>query len=127
MKRNLILVMSMLIAMVASAQDSSKSQTPEERAERLTRQMEKRLSLTPEQIPQVKAIHLEAAKKKEELKADTTKGPDKKVKMEAIEKTRDEKLKAVLTSEQYNKYIEGKEKMKERRKEKGKKKKEKSE
>lgn len=123
MKKILVLAFAALFTMSAFAQDKRQS-TPEARAEKVTNKMKEKLNLSDEQVAKIKAINLDAAKKKDELKG---KGKDERkemrTKIKNIETDRDNKILEVLTDEQKAQYNKMKENAKEHRKGKGKQKK----
>lgn len=120
MKKLFVLALAALFTVSAFAQNKQKG-TPEERADKVTNRMKEKLNLSDEQVAKIKAINLDAAKKKEELKA---KGKDERKQMRTqvnnIETDRDSKIMEVLTEEQKAEYTKMKEKAKERRQNKGK-------
>lgn len=120
MKKLFVLALAALFTVSAFAQNKQKG-TPEERADKVTNRMKEKLNLSDEQVAKIKAINLDAAKKKEELKA---KGKDERKQMRTqvnnIETERDSKIMEVLTEEQKAEYTKMKEKAKDRRQNKGK-------
>jgi protein CpxP len=65
----------------------------------------KKLDLTPDQVTQVKAIDEDTWKQMKALHEDTsTAGPDKRAKMMDIHKASQDKIRALLTSDQKTKY-----------------------
>jgi len=76
--------------------------TVEQRAERRARGEEKQLTLTPEQYKSVYAIELDAVKKMEALR--TGGGQPSKDQYMAINASREEQIKKVLTPEQATKF-----------------------
>ena len=109
-----IIVMLLLItgfAVCAKAQDTARvKRTPEERAARMGKMMEKRLSLTADQSKQVNAILADRATKEEALKGQ--KGlKDERMKVMA---DADAKIDAILTPDQRKQYAALKETAKER-------------
>ena len=89
MKKLFVLALAALFTVSAFAQNKQKG-TPEERADKVTNRMKEKLNLSDEQVAKIKAINLDAAKKKEELKA--TKKDEKilgkKKKLTAVERKR---------------------------------------
>lgn len=123
--KQLILLLALLTGLSAAAQekkqDGKTPKTPEQKAEQMTKRMEKKLSLTPEQVTKVKAINLEAASQLHTLKEEAKKsGTKNKEARKAIRDEHDKKLSAVLTPEQMTEYRKLKEqrmaKMKEKKK-----------
>jgi len=81
--------------------------TPEERAEMRTKRLTKALSLTEAQTAQVKTIFLEQAQQMDQLQAKRRESTEKgAVRGEAktLADATDQKLKGVLTPEQFTKY-----------------------
>jgi protein CpxP len=65
----------------------------------------KKLSLTPDQVTQVKAIDEDSWKQMKALREDTsTAGPDKRSKMMDIHKASQDKIRALLTPDQQTKF-----------------------
>ena len=134
MKKIAVLVVMAFFAISSFAQEAparnkKERPSPEVRAEKMTARMKEKLALSDEQATKIKAINLEAAKKKDEMKkqADADRAA-KKAKMKTVEQERDAKIQEVLTEEQKAKYAEMKEKMKDKaHKHKGKHKKQKAE
>lgn len=119
MKKLAVLALVTLFSMSAFAQEKTKK-TPEERATKLTEKMTKKLDLTAEQAAKVKQINLDAATKKQTLKA-ANKGKRKEIReqVKAIETDRSTQINLVLTDDQKVKYAKmekhAKKKMKARR------------
>ncbi len=105
MKTKSVLVAALLVALstvVAAAQSDRKPQpSAAERAERMTKKMEKDLGLNTQQVAEVKILNLETAKVVDSLREDF-KG--KRTAMKAKRAALDERYKAVLTAEQFAKY-----------------------
>ena len=91
--------------------------TPEQKAERQTRWMEKNLAITPEQSKKVYNIILNAAQ--EQQNANMAQGAEKKQEKKAIKRDTAAELQQVLSPDQYQRYVahlqEMKQKAKERR------------
>ncbi|MBS1582933.1 MAG: hypothetical protein JST66_12095 [Bacteroidetes bacterium] len=103
------LALTVLIAGSAAAQAPGREQkTPEERAQQQTELMTKHLGLTPEQVPQVKAINLKYVDRFSELRG-RPRGEEsgKKEAVKDLREQRNAELKAVLTPEQYDRMIKG--------------------
>lgn len=103
----------------ASAQDQApEGRTPQERADRLTAMMTKRLELTPDQSEKVRTINLKYADQAkavhEERKQDKGAQPGALKDMKA---SKDAELKQVLNPEQYTKWMEMEKQMVEKHKE----------
>lgn len=105
----------------AQAQDGRKEmkhKNPEEKAQMMTDRMQKNLNLTDDQVARVNEIHLETAKKMADVKA--RKGDDReamKTDMKAIKEVKSQRIKEVLTAEQYQKHQELQKERAENRKE----------
>ncbi len=122
--KNYILAITLTVAGMASAQVEKtkvKDLTPTERADRLTENMKKQLTLTPEQEVKVKAINLEHVQKQDEITARIRAAQEEKRQNKEEYKNN---LKSVLTPEQQLKaqelMEERKEKAQERRQKRGK-------
>ncbi len=122
--KNYILAITLTVAGMASAQVEKtkvKDLTPTERADRLTENMKKQLTLTPEQEVKVKAINLEHVQKQDEITARIRAAQEEK--RQNTEQYKNS-LKGVLTPEQQLKaqelMEERKEKAQERRQKRGK-------
>jgi len=114
-----IIVMLLLItgfAVCANAQDTTKvKRTPQERAERMGKMMQKRLNLTADQSTKINAILIDRATKEDALKGQKgTKGEKAQVMADA-----DAKIDAVLTDDQRKLYAAMKESAKTRMNKKG--------
>lgn len=122
--KNYVLAITLTVAGMASAQVEKtkvKDLTPTERADRLTENMKKQLTLTPEQEVKVKAINLEHVQKQDEITARIRAAQEEK--RQNTEQYKNS-LKGVLTPEQQLKaqelMEERKEKAQERRQKRGK-------
>ncbi len=113
-----------LLCQVIFAQTATNREpkSAEERAEMATARLTKTLSLNEDQATKVKAIHLERFQKMEALKA-KFKEADDKVAARGEAKTAveeaDQKLKEVLTAEQFAKYEQQKQDRMQKQREKG--------
>ena len=77
----------------------------EERAQRMADRQKENLGLSEEQYQKVYEIHLVHARKHEAARADRQRDTEqRRANMEAIETSRDNELRQVLTEEQYQKY-----------------------
>ncbi len=104
-------------ALPPSPKTNANKKTPEERATHYTEWVNKQVTLTAEQVTQVKAINLETATKMDE--AETIADHKEKIeKIKALQEERDTKLRTVLTPEQWAKYETAKAEKKEQMKEK---------
>jgi hypothetical protein len=118
-RMTLILAAAILLAgSSASAQggdmDKLKSTTPEERATLQTMMMKEKLGLTPQQLPAVKQINLEAATQMQPV---ITGSEGKLMKLrtaKAIESQRDSQLQGVLSPPQYQQWLAQKEEMRQK-------------
>lgn len=115
MKRQIIFLLAIFFSMTMFAQGkkagNGKERSPEQVAENRTEKWTKVLSLTPEQVPQVKAIILEKVQKMREVRKENANAADKKAmhqQMRTIKTDADAKMKGVLTQEQYDLYIKTK-------------------
>lgn len=122
--KNYILAITLTLAGMATAQVEKtkvKDLTPTERADRLTENMKKQLTLTPEQEVKVKAINLEHVQKQDEITARIRAAQEEK--RQNTEQYKNS-LKGVLTPEQQLKaqelMEERKEKAQDRRQKRGK-------
>ena len=78
---------------------------PEQRQARMLEMMTKRLSLTPDQVTQVKGIQADSLSQEQSLRSDTTtQGPDRRTKMMDLHKAESEKVRAVLNDDQRSKF-----------------------
>jgi periplasmic protein CpxP/Spy len=122
--KNYILAITLTVAGMATAQVEKtkvKDLTPTERADRLTENMKKQLTLTPEQEVKVKAINLEHVQKQDEI---TTRIRAAQEEKRQNKEQYQNSLKGVLTPEQQLKaqelMEERKEKAQDRRQKRGK-------
>jgi hypothetical protein len=113
--RTFFVVVSLAIAapLLAVDIDALKETTPEERAEAQTLMMKENLGLSEEKVAKVRAINLKYAK----VMDPTIQGPDGPMKKGMVASNRqaqkDGELKAVLSPDEYQKYLASKLKMKE--------------
>lgn len=97
-----------------SAQVAGSEKTPEERAAMLTENMISNLSLDATQIEQVTQINLGVAQKNEAIKNDTNMTQELKLaSIQGNNDTRKAYFQLILTEEQYTKYLEMEESVKE--------------
>ncbi len=80
------------------------SVTPEQRADRQTAQMKKRLALTAEQEPTVAAINLKYAKQMQTLIETGGRNRQTLKQISDITESKDAELKTVFTADQYKQY-----------------------
>jgi hypothetical protein len=92
------------------------SSTPDERAKLQTMIMKEKLGLTPDQLPKVEGINLQAATKMDPiLKGADTEGPLMKMRtVKEIETEKNAAMQGVLTPPQYQAYLAGQEEMKQK-------------
>ncbi len=89
--------------------------TPEDRAQKKTEMLSKKLSLTKEQQDKVYAINLEQAKKMEEFRSAAEKERAERMeKRKLFFKENDNKIEKILTEEQKKTYLEHKKERQER-------------
>lgn len=95
------------------------SMAPEQKAQRMSKVLQKKLTLSEDQYAKVNAILLKRATQMDSLKANHSATTDRKAKMEsrkAIMTQTDTEVKAVLTADQQKSYTELKNQFKERMK-----------
>jgi hypothetical protein len=114
MKTNLNRILTVIMLFVAcssfslavSAQTAAPKAQAEERAQKMTAQMQKKLSLTEAQYQPVYDINLKYAKVNEQI----LKGTDGKIaklkKLKLTQQNKSRELQAVLTKDQFNQYEE---------------------
>jgi hypothetical protein len=91
-----------------------KNTTPAQRAGVQTAMMKTKLGLSAEQAPKVEAINLKYAEKMQPVLEDSS-GPLMKMRaMESINQEKEGELKTVLSPGQFEKYLAGKEEMREK-------------
>ena len=114
--KNTLMLAILFSSSVVFAQQMQQ-RTPEQKAERQTRWMEKNLAITPEQSKKVYNIILNAAQ--EQQNANMAQGAEKKQEKKAIKRDTAAELQQVLSPDQYQRYVahlqEMKQKAKERR------------
>ena len=97
----LTLAMFILSSVTFFAQDK-KSNSPEQKAQKLTEKMQSDLSLTPEQTDQISIINLGIAQKNHSVKMNKTmSAEDKKIARKENQKARTQMYKEVLTVSQF--------------------------
>lgn len=100
----MIAALSLGVFTVTTAQEQTKDQegkiTAEQRAERHADRLQKALQLTDAQRQSIVELDLNAAKQMQAAGADARAG------FKEIQKNKDEKMKSILTREQYQKYME---------------------
>lgn len=119
---NTIKISILLVALIttishtpATAQTTYRTPlTAEQRAQKWTDWMKTELALTTEQEPKVHAINVKYAGQMEDIKAE---GGDRRSRFKEAKgnnKAKDEELKAVLTPDQFTKYTEKKQEMRQK-------------
>jgi len=107
------LAASLFVGTVAArAQSTDSTRTAEGRANQLTEKMKTELTLTDEQYPKVQAINLKYAQKNEAIFQGTGARFAKFRSLKSSQKDKSKEMKAVLTSDQYKKYQQMVEEMK---------------
>ena len=116
MKNLLKCAIALLLLVSSSAafaqQQTMQQRTPEERAQRQTQMMQKNLALTDDQTQKVHDIILKHARGVDNAR---NSGGDMRSQMQGLNANKDEALKGVLTGDQYQKYLQIEQKMKEKR------------
>lgn len=118
--RTILTTLALAVGMSLMAQDANAGKdkkTPEERAAKRTEQMTKDLGLSSEQVAKVNTINLNFARTANDVKQ-IQDPATRKGRMDALKTKRDAELKAVLTTEQYDKMVALREKKKDGVKEK---------
>jgi len=108
-----VVLLAIAAPLLAVDIDALKETTPEERAEAQTLMMKENLGLSAEKVEKVRAINLKYAK----VMDPTIQGPDGPMKKGMVASNRqaqkDGELKAVLSPDEYQKYLASKLNMKE--------------
>ncbi len=101
------MIVAVLAGMTLAAQAQEKDRkTPEERAKVRTERMTKELALSPEQQAKVEAINLKYADQAEVIRAEReAERTAKREAAEAMHAAHDAEMKAVLTADQYTKWV----------------------
>jgi Spy/CpxP family protein refolding chaperone len=94
--------------------DRLKGTTPTERAKVQTEVMTEKLGLTAEQAPKISAINLKYAEKMEPIIQGKEPPFARMRQMKEINEQKEGELKSVLTAEQFQKYLAGKEQRREK-------------
>ena len=97
-------LVALFITGAAMAQQQMQQRTPEERAQRQTQMMQKKLGLTPDQTQRVHDILLYYAGQAANVQADAAQGNNVKGEKKDIKRNKDADLQAVLTGAQYQQY-----------------------
>jgi len=117
MKPVLIAAFSAILLTTTRAQTSSMP-APEDRANKLTEWMKTNLELTSDQVPPVQSINLKYANKLQEVQQSSQTKQQKMRSLKADGDAKDQELKRVLTSEQFQTWLTKKEDLKKQVKEK---------
>lgn len=102
----------LMLSFGVKAQSADSVKTTGGRAEALTEKMKTKLSLTDEQVPQVQAINVKYAQKNQEIWAGSGGKFAKFRALKSSQKAKGKEMKAVLNKDQYKKYEEMVEEMK---------------
>lgn len=117
--KKLMIIAALAGLSVATQAQEQKSKTPEERAQMRTERLAKQLDLSPEQVAQVQAINLKYIDKTDELRKERqAEHAETREAGKAMRGSHEAEMKAVLTPEQYTKWMAAKEKVKARQTEK---------
>jgi len=102
-----LMIIAALASMTVAAQAQEKDRkTPQERAKLRTEHMTKELELSPEQQAKVEAINLKYADRVEAVRAEReAERTAKRDAAEAMHGAHDAEMKAVLTADQYTKWV----------------------
>lgn len=102
-----LMIIALLASMTVAAQAQEKDRkTPQERAKLRTEHMTKELALSPEQQAKVEAINLKYADRVEAVRAEReAERTAKRDAAEAMHAAHDAEMKAVLTADQYTKWV----------------------
>lgn len=102
----------------AQSTDSQKvkpnDKNPSERIDKQLERIQKSLELSPEQVNQIKPLLEERFKKRESIRETNDKLHDQIDDMRTLSKAQEEKLKTILTPDQFAKYNSRKDEMKDR-------------
>ena len=116
MKKYMICVSSMLLCLlfafhstsIAQVKDSTHKKihyTPEQRANKMSDKLDRRLNLTNDQDKQIHVINTDISKRMEAIKANTSVAKkDKMQQVKALNEERSQRFKTVLTADQYKKW-----------------------
>jgi Spy/CpxP family protein refolding chaperone len=89
--------------------------TPEERAKNQTARLDSLVKLTDDQKAKIEAVNLDLSKKMTDAFRDNQDNREgRRAKMEELTAERDKQYKAILTEEQYKKYSDNREQLRER-------------
>ncbi|MDR1525505.1 MAG: DUF4890 domain-containing protein [Tannerella sp.] len=110
-----VCIVATLITATAQQQRGRNSGTPEERAKNQTTRLDSLVNLTADQKTKIEAINLDLSKKMSEIFQSTQGDRDKmRSKMDELATERDKQYKAILTDDQYKKYLNNREQLRER-------------
>ncbi|MBL7955372.1 MAG: hypothetical protein JNJ91_10060 [Flavobacteriales bacterium] len=105
MKKLMIVAVLASMTLAAQAQEKEK-RTPQERAKARTEHMTKELALSPEQQAKVEAINLKYADQVEAVRSEReAERTAKREAAKAMHDAHDAEMKAVLTADQYTKWV----------------------
>ncbi|MCS7074586.1 MAG: hypothetical protein NZ108_08980 [Bacteroidia bacterium] len=118
MKRCFLLLVGILLSLNLSFAQGKGNQrvknlTPEERATLMTLRMKSFLGFGADLEPKVKEVNLDIANRMQKV-LESTKGPERKTQMMALQTERDQKMKSILPPDMYEKYIKKREEHKKR-------------
>ncbi|MDR2773389.1 MAG: DUF4890 domain-containing protein [Tannerella sp.] len=104
-----------LAAATAQQQRGRNFGTPEERAKNQTARLDSLVKLTDDQKAKIEAVNLDLSKKMTDaFRNNQDNREDRRAKMEELTAEQEKQYKAILTSEQYKKYSDNREKLRER-------------
>jgi hypothetical protein len=99
----------------ASAQlEALQKTTPQQRAELQTAMMKERLSLTPEQLPKIEALNLKYAEQMQPIITGSEGPLMKKRAADKVDAAKEAELQQVLAPDQFQKYLAGKDEMRDK-------------
>lgn len=93
---------------------SPDEKNPTQRIDKQLERLQKELELSPEQVNQIKPLIEERVKKRESIREANDKLHDQMGDLRELSKAQDEKLKTILSPEQFAKYNSRKEELKDR-------------
>lgn len=117
MKRYMIRISGLLVCLLLAVSGTSMAQkadtttvkkvrfTPEERADKMSDKLDRRLSLSKQQDKDIHTINTDISRRMEEIKHNTALSKKDKVQqMKALNEERSQRFKSVLTPDQYKKW-----------------------
>jgi hypothetical protein len=110
-------VMVMLAFWLGSAAaqlEALQKTTPQQRAELQTAMMKERLSLTPEQLPKIEALNLKYAEQMQPIITGSEGPLMKKRAADKVDAAKEAELQQVLAPDQFQKYLAGKDEMRDK-------------